>query len=219
VLSVYFPKREGSTLSMHGEQPHATFPVLHAIDVIDRDGDGLSEIYTASNHGVIELLLNPLGEWAMGAPLTPGHEGNPPNRGASEVHVGRLKDGRRFLATIEPWHGTEVVIYIDEKGRAPLTGPRTVLDATLADGHALWVADVDGGDGDDEIFAGHRGNNHRVSMYDLDRKSGNWVRTVLDRDIAAQDLRGGDLDGDGVPDVVAVGGATHNVVWYKFRRP
>ena len=42
--------------------------------------------------------------------------------------------------------------------------------------------------------------------------------TVLDRDIAAQDLRGGDLDGDGTPDVVAVGGATHNVVWYHFRR-
>ena len=36
------------------------------------------------------------------------------------------------------------------------------------------------------------------------------------RDIAAQDLRGGDLDGDGTPDVVAVGGSTHNVVWYRF---
>ena len=39
------------------------------------------------------------------------------------------------------------------------------------------------------------------------------------REIAAQDLRGGDLDGDGTPDVVAVGGATHNVVWYRPRRP
>ena len=97
-------------------------------------------------------------------------------------------------------------------------GSRTVLDSTLADGHALWVADVDG-DGDDEVFAGHRGKDHRVSMYDLDRTSGKWTRTVLDRDIAAQDLRGGDLDGDGTPDVVAVGGATHNVVWYRFRRP
>ena len=95
---------------------------------------------------------------------------------------------------------------------------RTVLDATLADGHALWVADVDG-DGDDEVFAGHRGKDHRVSMYDFDRSSGKWNRTVLDRDIAAQDLRGGDLDGDGTPDVVAVGGATHNVVWYRPQRP
>ena len=91
-----------------------------------------------------------------------------------------------------------------------------MIDDTLADGHALWVADVDG-DGDDEVFAGHRGKDHRVSMYDFDGRK-TWTRTVLDRDIAAQDLRGGDLDGDGTPDVVAVGGATHNVVWYRFGR-
>ena len=41
-------------------------------------------------------------------------------------------------------------------------GSRTVLDSPLNDGHALWVADVDG-DGDDEVFAGHRGKDQRVS--------------------------------------------------------
>jgi hypothetical protein len=89
-----------------------------------------------------------------------------------------------------------------------------VIDSTLADGHALWVADVDG-DGDDEVFAGHRGKDHRVSVYDFDGKG--WNRTVLDQDIAAQDLRGGDLDGDGTPDVVAIGGQTRNVLWYRPR--
>jgi hypothetical protein len=92
---------------------------------------------------------------------------------------------------------------------------RTIIDDTLSDGHALWVADVDG-DGDDEVFAGHRGKDHRVSMYDFDGKT--WVKTVLDRDIAAQDLRGGDIDGDGRPDVVAIGGATHNIVWYRPKK-
>ena len=51
-------------------------------------------------------------------------------------------------------------------------------------------------------------------MTSIDR-AGNG-RTVIDSEIAAQDLRGGDLDGDGTPDVVAVGGSTHNVVWYRF---
>ena len=46
-------------------------------------------------------------------------------------------------------------------------------------------------------------------------------RAVADSDtkIAAQDLHGGDLDGDGTPDVVAIGGSTHNVVWYRPRTP
>ncbi len=90
-----------------------------------------------------------------------------------------------------------------------------MIDDTLADGHALWVADIDG-DGQDEIFAGHRGKDHRISMYHVDLSGQSWKKTVIDRDIAAQDLRGGDLDGDGTPDVVAVGGSTHNVVWYRF---
>ena len=94
----------------------------------------------------------------------------------------------------------------------PLSG-RTVLDDTLADGHApgspTSIATAT------TVFAGHRGKDHRVSMYDFDRRKKEWKKTVLDREIAAQDLRGGDLQtGDGTPDVVAVGGSTHNVIWY-----
>jgi hypothetical protein len=200
----------------------ASRPVLHAIEVLDTDGDGRSEILTADNEGVA-LIRGITGEsW----PLIPGAAGPAPRRGSSEVHLGRLADGRRFLATIDPWHGQEVAVCVaddvakDRGGdgrRGFRFGPRTVLDATLDLGHALWVADVDG-DGDDEVLAGHRGKDHRVSLFDFDRAGKNWSRTVLDRDIAAQDLRGGDLDGDGTPDVVAVGGATHNVVCYLFRR-
>ncbi|MFO0891523.1 MAG: VCBS repeat-containing protein [Isosphaeraceae bacterium] len=213
-VAVYYLKREDDVLSYSGDRIDQEFPVLHAIDVLDRDRDGFAEIYSASNLGVCELRIGLFNEWSF-APLVDGHQGEPPQRGASEVHFGRLKDGREFLATIEPWHGSEVVVYLDGKG--PRARSREVIDATLADGHALWVADVDG-DGDDEVFAGHRGKDHRVSMYDLDPKSAQWTRTVLDKDIAAQDLRGGDLDGDGTPDVVAVGGSTHNVVWYRFPR-
>ncbi len=192
--------------------------VLHAIELIDVNGDGQDDILTADNEGVCMLSAELRGAglpWRM-IPLAPGAPGNAPKRGCSEVHLGRAM-GRRYLATVEPWHGTEVAVYPEQRPRSLQFGPRVVIDDTLADGHALWVADVDG-DGDDEIFAGHRGKDHRVSMYDFNRAAKSWTKTVIDRDIAAQDLRGGDLDGDGTPDVVAVGGQTHNVVMYRFTR-
>jgi hypothetical protein len=195
--------------------------VLHAIEVIDVTGDGRPDILTADNEGV-ELISYEPGSAGRGdsswrkTVLLAGAPGNPPKRGCSEVHLGRA-GGKRFIATVEPWHGSFVAVWTEQAPGSLKFGPRVVIDDTLAEGHALWVADVDG-DGDQEIFAGHRGKDHRVSMYDLDRSAEKWNKTVIDRDIAAQDLRGGDLDGDGIPDVVAVGGSTHNVVWYRFGR-
>jgi FG-GAP-like repeat len=196
--------------------------VLHAIEVIDVTGDGQPDILAADNEGVQLIHFSPSEQarhsqspWRTFR-LFAGAPGEAPKRGCSEVHLGRA-NGKRFIATVEPWHGTQVAVWLESEAGSLKFGPRTVIDDTLADGHGLWVADIDG-DGDDEIFAGHRGKDHRVSMYDLDRASQAWKKTVIDRDIAAQDLRGGDLDGDGTPDVVAVGGSTHNVVWYRFGR-
>jgi FG-GAP-like repeat len=208
-------------------------PVMHAIDVVDIFKTGQPCILTADDLGtsLIRWGKQSAGElsndqWQAPMPLTMADPaGAPSKRGASEVHAGRMADGRVLLATIEPWHGNRVTVYLaaiqkrdDASESLGRFSGRTVLDDTLADGHALWVADVDR-DGDDEVFAGHRGKDHRVSMYDFDRSTNSWKRTVLDRAIAAQDLRGGDLDGDGTPDVVAVGGSTHNVVWFRPRKP
>lgn len=203
-------------------------PVWHAIAVV-RDGAGAGlrcdTILTADNLGVAALRVVDAGAGVglsvHDVSLVRGWDGPAPNRGCSEVHWGRLADGRRFLGTIEPWHGSRVVVSITKdqaEGSSPgsaVLGEPVVLDDSLDQGHALWVADVDG-DGDDEVFAGHRGKDHRVSMYDFE--GAGWRRRVIDRDIAAQDLRGGDLDGDGVPEVVAVGGATKNVVIYRVVR-
>jgi hypothetical protein len=192
-------------------------PVLHAIDVIDLDGDGRSVVLGASNLGVTSFRSSA----SSGAPmfqvqsLAPGAPGAAPKKGASEVHSGRLQDGRRFLATIEPWHGTDVAVYLSESLKPLTFGPRSVIDTSLKEGHALWVADVDG-DGDDEVFAGFRGPGASVLAYDFDGHA--WTRTVLDPATAAQDLRGGDLDGDGIPDFVAIGGKSHNVVWFRPRK-
>jgi hypothetical protein len=190
-------------------------PVLHAIDVLDLDGDGRSEVLGASNFGVTLFASWTEDKIIEHPPLTPGAPGTAPKKGSSEVHIGRLKDGRRFLATVEPWHGTEVAVCLSDGPDPWKYGPRTVIDATLKDGHALWVADVDG-DGDDELFAGYRGKGTSVLAFDFNGTS--WDRTVVDDQVAAQDLRGGDLDGDGTPDVVAVGGSTRNVVWYRPKK-
>src|SRR5262249_59862083 len=74
--------------------------VIHAIEVIDADGDGRSDILTASNSGV-DLFR---GRASGSLSLSDGAPGDAPKCGSSEVHLGRLADGRRLLATIEPWH-------------------------------------------------------------------------------------------------------------------
>jgi len=203
-------------------------PVMHAIDVVDLFRDGRSWILTADDLGASLIGwekksgAEPTAGWQAPVPLTVADADAPlAKRGASEIHIGRMADGQVLLATIEPWHGNKVAVYLSAiqktaDGQQSLGGfsGRRVIDDTLADGHALWVADVDR-DGDDEVFAGHRGKEHRVSMYDFDRARNEWTKVVLDRDIAAQDLRGGDVDGDGLPDIVAVGGSTHNVILYR----
>jgi hypothetical protein len=221
LVVAFQPDGDPKTQSWH-RRSLIKHPVIHAIEVPAVPATGpRSVVLTADNEGVSivgEGIVTDGTSFKLSTrTLVLGAPGQPPKRGCSEVHLGKFHDGRWFLATIEPWHGTDVVVWPDAEKGSLKFGSRTVLDSSLADGHALWVADVDG-DGDDEVFAGHRGNDHRVSIYDLDRTSGKWIRTVLDHDIAAQDLRGGDLDGDGTPDLVAVGGATHNVVWYHPQR-
>ena len=217
-------------------------PVVHAVAVVPQRVLGPPSkqpvwVVTADNTG-ISVAMAPgdrpgyESRWEVApTPMILGASGPAPKRGCSDFNACGVAGQLPIFVTIEPWHGSELVAWKlpeSEDSRKPFLSPlaptndgrrpvvaRTVIDATLDDGHALWTADVDG-DGTDEIFAGHRGKDHRVAMYRLDGAS--WARTILDSQIAAQDLRGGDIDGDGVPDIVGVGGTTHNVVWYHPTR-
>ena len=167
VILSHVPNARGA----HGEsnfQKVFSSYVLHAIEVIDVTGDGQPDILAADNQGV-QLICYQTPEPARhsqspwrSAPLFAGAPGEAPKRGCSEVHLGRA-NGKRFIASVEPWHGTQVAVWTESDPRSLKFGTRTVIDDTLSEGHALWVADVDG-DGDDEIFAGHRGRDHRVSI-------------------------------------------------------
>ncbi len=119
------------------------------------------------------------------------------NRGCSEVKLGRLKDKEPIIATIEPWHGNQVVLYEPVDGQLNKEWKRTVIDKDLKWGHALAWADLDG-DGVQELIVGVRDT--------LNQENPNGV--------AVEDLTVADLNGDGKPDIIAVGRATGNVRIY-----
>jgi hypothetical protein len=187
--------------------------VMHAVEALPAGTfpDRPAVVLTADNAGVSLVAVKGPNEALAATELVSGEPGEAPKSGCSEIRTGKLADGRLLLATVEPWHGDKVAVYLAD-GEA--FGPRLVIDESLSDGHALCTADVDG-DGDSEIFSGHRGQGYGVTAYDFDGRS--WVRTRLDDDIAAQDLRAADLNGDGRPEIVGVGGKTSNVVLYRPR--
>jgi hypothetical protein len=188
--------------------------VTHGVNVLDWDLDGRDEILTASFEGV--HLFHSSGHGAKlawtRAHLAAGDLQSTPKRGASEIGVGRV-GGKRFLATIEPWHGDQVVVYTEAKLGQLWT--RQVIDSGFHDGHALACADLDG-DGNDEIVAGYRGPGTSLFVYYVtDASAKNWERQLLDAEMATSGVVIADLNGDGRPDVVAIGSATGNVKWYE----
>jgi len=90
-------------------------------------------------------------------------------------------------------------------------------------GHAINFADLNG-DGSDLMIAGVRDNPTKddtftekrgVRLYRHDPKTKKWERYILeDGGVAVEDLTVADLNGDGKPDIVAVGRATGNARIY-----
>src|ERR1019366_9368714 len=74
---------------------------LHPIDAPNRKGQ---DLLIASYEGVNRLSMTN-GKWTR-QHIGAGNQDNPKGkRGASEIKEGKLKNGRKFIATIEPWHG------------------------------------------------------------------------------------------------------------------
>ncbi|HEY7310041.1 MAG TPA: VCBS repeat-containing protein [Gemmataceae bacterium] len=197
--------------------------VIHNFQAIPAARGKGMDVLTASYEGV-NLLHRDDGKWKR-RQLGDGDQSNPKsNRGASEIKRGRLKNGRHFIATIEPWHGNKVVVYTQP---ADPNGPwdRHVLDDKLQWGHAVWCADLDG-DGGDELIIGVRdvlsdksGEKSGVRIFKAaDAKGAKWERHLLDEGgVRVEDLAAADLDGDGRIDLVAVGRQSHNarIYWNK----
>jgi len=183
-------------------------------------GKGM-DLLTASYEGVNLLTHNGADKWSR-IQLGAGNQANPKsNRGSSEVKEGTLKGGRKFIATIEPWHGNQVVFYTQPKD-PKLLWDRHVLDEKLKWGHAVWCADLDG-DGGDELIIGVRDDLSKdpkerrgVRIYKaLDGTGATWTRHFVDPGgVAVEDMAVADLNNDGRMDIVAVGRQTGNVRIY-----
>lgn len=184
--------------------------------------DETLDTLVASEQGVFVIARGADGSFHKTRVGTGATGEQPTERGAGEIRVGRLSDGRRFLVTIEPMHGTAAVVYLP-----PQQGElwqRIVIEDTLRQGHAVATADLDGRPGD-EIVIGHRepGTGEIVGpglyVYRAQDVSGTkWSKQVLDNGgIAVEDAVVADFDGDGKLDIVAGGRATHNVKLYLNR--
>ena len=185
---------------------------LHVVHNLTLHGD---DLFTASYEGVTQLRRDGA-TWKPEPTRTrPGNQANAKgSRGSSEVVVAVTG---ALVATVEPWHGHQIVAYEGEN--------RIVLDDHLRWGHAVKFAEFGGrpmlvaGVRDDpspkagDTFIERRG----VRLYNRG-PDGKWTRHIIeDGGVAVEDLVVADLNGDGRPDIVAVGRATGNCRIYWNR--
>ncbi len=191
--------------------------ILHRVRPVSWEGNKREQLLTASFEGIALYSATGSGDnvkWERRL-LGAGHTQDPaPRLGASDVAVGRMS-GRRFLASVEPWHGNEIVIYTEDRSGS---WTRRVLFSELVEGHEVAVADLNG-DGRDDIVAGDRnakGTGVHI-MYAPADPAGAWQHQLLEpgSTMAASGCVTADINTDRRADIVCIGSSTANITWYE----
>jgi FG-GAP-like repeat len=197
---------------------------MHNHAQADVDADGRIDTLTASREGV-HLIRHREGGIAKATLATGIAGGTPDTSGSGEIKLGTLANGREFLVTVEPMHGTAVAVYHPSSEGPSAPWRRTVIDEGYARGHALATVDLDGDGGDEIVFGSSdpspvEGHGPTLAVYRANADGSRWTRDVIDAGgVTVEDLVAADLTGDGNPDIVAVGRATHNVKLYVNTLP
>jgi hypothetical protein len=209
-ILVYWPGANPAGEPWRMEVADDTLHIVHNLIVVD------GEIWTASREGVHALKRAANGSWRK-RKLGAGAPG--------EIKLGRV-NRIRHLATVEPWHGNRIVVYeepteaADPQAGTKIAPPviagaewkRTEIETGLSQAHALGWGDFDG-NGSDDLAVGWRGKPWGVAWYTR-RPDGSWAKQMVDGGVAGEDLAVDDLNGDGKPEIIAVGRATANVRIY-----
>jgi hypothetical protein len=191
------------------EQVAVTDGLVHGILVADWSRRGREGIVTVGFAGA-HLDEYSSGAWQR-SEIIKGSPDPWPKSGVSDIAVVRLGN-QRLLATIEPWHGNEIVVYRMEQG----AWARHVIDTDATDVHTIVTADVDGR-GHDVIIVGERRGKRSLYLYSARDDNGlEWDKEVLDDGtMAGSGCAVGDLNGDKRVDVTCISGTT--LKWYENR--
>lgn len=196
--------------------------IIHRVRAVKWDGGRRDQILVASFEGIV--LYRATGSGASmtfeKVVLSAGHDSEKaPRLGASDVGAG-LQDGRRFFASVEPWHGNEVVIY----SAAANKWTRRVIFDKVGAGHEVAVVDLNG-DGRDDVVANDNSrptpNNPKAPFGGVhvfyapdDVAKGEWIYRRIEDTAGMNSCVGVDINNDRRNDLVC-GGASGAVRWYE----
>ena len=194
--------------------------VIHRVRTVRWDAGNRDQILVASFEGVALYRATGTGGSMTFKKelLSRGHVEEAPRLGASDVGAG-MANGRQIFASVEPWHGNEVVVYTESSG----TWQRRVIFDEISSGHEIAVLDLNG-DSRADIVANDNGrvraNNPdatpgvHVFFSPEDPATGEWSHRRIETESAMNGCVGGDMNQDGRPDLICTG-AGGVIRWYE----